>query len=371
MSKRVKKIISQIHLWLGLASGLIVFIVALTGSILVFEEEIEEILHPEFYTVTSIAKEKKAIDYSIEILEKKYSIKTINRIYTYNDPKRTSLVMAKDSNDETQIFAINPYTGKIIDKVTMKSRFFSIVNNLHRNLLMGETGKLITGYSCLIFVVLLISGLFLWWPKKIKTLKQRLIIKWKASFKRVNWDFHSTLGFYSFLFLLIISLTGLTWSFKWFENTIYYFSDGTSKKTSVTVENPTKTEPKLKNTVFYQTILDVTNRVYPFKGDIQIRMPKDTINSIFVTKENLEKNIPNQSSIAYFDKYTAEIFQIKPYESFTLGDKIRRIIFPLHTGSILVYPTKIIAFLVCLIAATAPITGFLIWIGRKKKKNHF
>ena len=96
-------------------------------------------------------------------------------------------------------------------------------------------------------------------------------------------------------------------------------------------------------------------------------MPIDTINSITVLKENLEKTIPFQSSAAYFDKYTAKNIEVRPYESFSNGDKLKRLMYPIHTGSIYGYTTKIIAFLVCLFAVTLPITGLLIWLGRKKK----
>ncbi|MDR7211854.1 PepSY-associated TM helix domain-containing protein [Flavobacterium piscis] len=362
----MKKNIRKLHLWLGLASGLVVFVVALTGSLLVFEDEIEQFINPEFYTVSTVGKSKKTIDYCTDILQKQYSVEEINRIYTYNDPERTMRILGKNSEGESIIFSVDPYSGKVLGSVNKKNRFYSVVLDLHRHLIMGDVGQFITGCSCLIFVFMLISGMILWWPKKIKNLKQRLTVKWNASFKRVNWDFHSTFGFYSFFILLIISLTGLTWSFKWFESAIYYLADGTTNKPSAKVENPTKIDPKLNKTAFYQHILQATDSIYLYKGNVQIRMPNDSINSIFVIKENLEKTIPNQSSAAYFDKYTAEKIEIRPYESFSKGDKIRRLIYPVHTGSIYGYPTKILALLVCLFAVTLPISGLLIWLGRKK-----
>ncbi len=367
MNKTIKKSIGKIHLWLGLASGLVVFIVALTGSLLVFEEEIDSFLHPEFYKVKTIGTTKKPIDEAIKNLNNSFGIDSIQRIYTYQEEQKTALIIAKNKDKKTFYFAVNPYTAEIVGSIEQTKHFFTIVNQLHRNLLLGKTGKLITGISCLIFIILLISGLCLWWPKKRKNLKQRLTIKWKASFKRVNWDFHSTLGFYSFLFLLIIALTGLTWSFKWFENSLYYITDGVAKKPSIKVENPPKPESQITTTIFYQNIINQTNTLFPYQGNIQIRLPNDTVNSILVTKENTEKTIPNQSSIAYFDRYTGDNIQTKPYESFSQGDKLRRIIYPIHTGSIYGLPTKIIALLVCIFAVTAPITGFVIWWGRKKK----
>ncbi|MWB93312.1 PepSY domain-containing protein [Flavobacterium sp. GA093] len=367
MTKTFKKSIGLLHLWLGLASGLIVFIVALTGSLLVFEDEIDACINPEFYKVSTIGTKKIPVDLYVNAIQKKYQITKLDRIQTYNDPERTVIISGTDAGKENQIFSVDPYTGKVLGTVSKKNRFFSVVLDLHRHLILGETGKFITGCSCLIFAFMLISGLILWWPKKRKNLRQRLTVKWNASFKRVNWDFHSTFGFYSFLLLLIISLTGLTWSFKWFESGIYLLADGTSKKPSAKVENPTKVDSKQDKTFFYQNIFSKTDSIYKYKGDTQIRIPSDTISSIMVIKLNLEKSIPNISSLAYFDKYTGGFLKTKPYESFSNGDKIRRLIYPIHTGSIYGYPTKILAFLVCLFAITLPITGLLIWLGRKKK----
>ncbi|OXG09109.1 putative iron-regulated membrane protein [Flavobacterium araucananum] len=367
MKKTFKKNIGLLHLWLGLGSGLIVFIAALTGSILVFEKEIDKAINPEYYNVATIGKTKKTIDYCTDILQKQYAIKKINRIYTFNDPSRSMQIIAKDTDKKVQFFSIDPYTGKILATTPQESRFFVFVLSIHRQLLLGEFGEIIMGTSCLIFAFMLISGIILWWPKKIKNLKQRITVKWSASFKRVNWDFHSTFGFYSFLFLLVISLTGLSFAFTWFQNGVYFLADGTTKKRSAKVENPTKIDPKLNNTAFYQSIYDKTDSTFAYRGNIQIRMPADTINSILVLKEYSEKTIPNQSSAAYFDKYTAREIEARPYGSFSNGDKIKRLNYPIHTGSIYGLPTKIIAFLVCLFAITLPISGLLIWLGKKKK----
>ncbi|KFF05358.1 PepSY-associated TM helix domain-containing protein [Flavobacterium reichenbachii] len=367
MNKTFKKNIGKLHLWLGLASGLIVFIVALTGSILVFEDEIDPILNPEFYNVEITGTKKMIIDNYVRDINQQYNIKELDRIQIYADPQRTVIITGTDTNKKDMIFSVDPYTGKVLGAISEKNRFFSIILDLHRHLIMGDIGKFITGCSCLIFVFMLLSGLILWWPKKIKNLKQRLVVKWDASFKRANWDFHSTFGFYTFLILLIISLTGLTWSFKWFESSIYLLADGTTKKPSAKVENPTKIDPNLDKTFFYQNLFSKTDSIYKYSGDTQIRIPSDTINSIMAIKLNLEKSIPNISSIVYFDKYTGEIIKTRPYELLSNGDKIRRLIYPIHTGSIYGYPTKILAFIVCLFAATLPITGLIIWLGRKKK----
>ena len=107
---------------------------------------------------------------------------------------------------------MNPYTGEIL-KVKSASRgespdFFRFMLNGHRALWLPYTiGRPIVGVAVLIFVVLLLSGLVLWWPVKwIKSIRDKSFkIKWDASFKRVNYDMHNVFGFYSMIFLLFIS----------------------------------------------------------------------------------------------------------------------------------------------------------------------
>ncbi len=155
MKKGFKKNIGLFHLWLGLGSGLIVFIAALTGSILVFEKEIDGAIHPEYYNVATVGTTKKTIDYCTDVLQKQYDIKKITRISTFNDPSRTFQILAKDADKKAQFFSIDPYTGKVLATTPQESRFFVVVLSLHRQLLMGDAGQLIMGSSCIIFVLIL------------------------------------------------------------------------------------------------------------------------------------------------------------------------------------------------------------------------
>ncbi len=367
---KLKPYIKTLHLWLGLVSGLVVFVVALSGSVLVFEDELGPFFDPAYYnTPEHAAAAKIPMDILIENALQKHPGAVLQNLYTFNDPKRSVLINLTDINGEQRVISASPYSGKILKDTLYEKRFFTIVTKLHRYLLMGDTGKAITGAVCLIFTALLISGMILWWPSKLKNLKQRLKIKWKASFKRVNWDIHAVLGFYSVIPLLLIALTGLIWSYRWYENTMYYIADGTPKPIHKVKNRETDSYSTRDNNNFYTSILKETDSLFTYRGDIRLIRDLKGKNSILVLKENLEAPIPNIRDMVYFDMYSGERLQIKRYDELSAGDKIRRMIYPLHTGSIYGYPTKILAFVVCLIAAASPVTGLLIWTGRKKKKN--
>ncbi|UGU17234.1 PepSY domain-containing protein [Sinomicrobium kalidii] len=365
--KKFKKITRKLHLWLGLASGLVVFVVALSGSILVFEKELDRFFRPGFHLVPEVSSEKVPVDILIGKAEEKHPGTSLHDLFVFDAPERSVRIRLADEHGEWTVVSADPYSGKILKDAPYKKRFFTIVMELHRFLLMGETGKTITGISCIIFVVLLSSGLILWWPLKRKHFKQRLNVKWDASFKRTNWDFHSVFGFYSSLILLLIALTGLVWSFDWYENIMYFLADGKPKPVHL-VKNVSEEGPDNQD-YFYESMLRETDSLFRYRGDIRLIVPPQKDRSILVLKENPEADIPNVRDMVYFDRYSGKRLQTTLYKDLSTGDKIRRLVYPIHIGSIYGYPTRILAFVVCLFASTSPITGFLIWRGRKKKKD--
>lgn len=112
------------------------------------------------------------------------------------------------------------------------------MRKLHRWLLnpppqkgASSVGKMIVGISTLLMVVILVSGLVIWWPRTRKALNNRLKVSCCKGWRRFWYDSHVALGFYSTLFLLVMALTGLTWSFGWYRSFAYgLFGGNTSKQ---------------------------------------------------------------------------------------------------------------------------------------------
>src|SRR6186713_1827533 len=240
--RTVKYWIGQLHLWLGLASGLVVLIVSITGCLFVFQKEISEALGREKYFITpgkgpilpvSLLLEKAQAALGKEM--------PVNNIVSYRQTDRSWEFMAYAENDSALTYFgsmpyyrsafINPYTGAPTGIRDYKYDFFSIVKAIHWSLLLKTSiGQPIVGYSTLIFVLLLITGLVLWWPKKwTKATRDRSFkIKWKASFRRVNYDLHNVPGFYTLFPALILALTGMVFSFRWFMGLVYVAAAGTT-----------------------------------------------------------------------------------------------------------------------------------------------
>lgn len=356
-----KKFIQKLHLVLGFASGVVVLIVSLTGSLLVFEHELEEAVAHERFFVESPGVQRLPADALLARVRDAYPGRRVGGFELDADPRKTVRVQLEEPR--TTVF-VNPYSGGIQGDQAHETRFFTIVLKLHRYLLAGETGKAVTGVSCVVFVLMLLSGVVLWWPRNAAFLRDRLRIRLKARWRRVNYDVHSVAGFYAAFPLLVIALTGLVWSYKPVNGALFQLLDGKPQDKSRPVSVAAGRTP---GGLSYEALVARAHRQYAFPGDLRVTLPKDDSASVVVAKEDLSAAMPNVVSFLYFDQYSGKLLKAEPYATVSRGMKVRRAVYPIHTGSAGGVFTKIIALLVSLFAASLPVTGFLVWWGRRRK----
>ncbi|WP_335964281.1 PepSY-associated TM helix domain-containing protein [Galbibacter sp. PAP.153] len=142
---------------------------------------------------------------------------------TYGSKKGAAAVGYSYFKDDKQYFSVvflNPYTGAFIKKQQPiggnEFNFFQFIIDGHRSLWLPYTiGRPIVGICTLIFIILLFTGLIMWWPKKWNktNLNNSFKVKWNAKFKQLNYDLHNVVGFYALVFSFILAVTGLVWSF--------------------------------------------------------------------------------------------------------------------------------------------------------------
>jgi uncharacterized iron-regulated membrane protein len=358
-----KNFIQKLHLVLGFASGLVVLVVSLTGSLLVFEHELEEAVAHDRFFVERPGTRRLPADALLAGVRAAYPGRPVGGFEIDHDARKT--VRVKLEEPRTTVF-VNPYSGQIQGEQAHDARFFTVVLKLHRYLLAEEAGKAVTGVSCVVFVLMLLSGVVLWWPRNAAFLRDRLRVRLKARWRRVNYDAHSVAGFYAALPLLVIALTGLVWAYKPVNGAIFLLLDDKPQDKSKPVS---VAGGRTAGGLAYEGLVARTHRQYAFPGDLTVNLPKDDSASVVVAKEDLSAALPNVVSFLYFDQYSGELLKAEPYETVSRGMKVRRAVYPIHTGSVGGVFTKIIALLVSLFAASLPVTGFLLWWGRRKKRN--
>ncbi|AYB34430.1 PepSY-associated TM helix domain-containing protein [Chryseolinea soli] len=364
-----RKIIGWLHLWLGLTSGLVVFIIAVTGCLYAFQDEIQNAMQPYRFTV---AQNKPVLPPSQlkAIAEKELPGKKIHAVL-YSVAGRSAQVIFYNLDPEYYYFVyLDPYSGEVLKVSNENAGFFRFVLDGHYYLwLPPAIGQPVVAVSTLVFVVMLITGIVLWWPKNRKAAKQRFSIQWSARWRRKNYDLHNVLGFYASWVAIILALTGLVWGFQWFAKGAHALAGGTKSLFYA--------EPMVDSTAVAQAGLPASDRIWmkmkaenPGAQVMEVHVPETKASPIVVTV-NFDNETYWKTDYRYFDPYTLEELEVdhvygKLAEA-NAADKLLRMNYDIHTGAIIGLPGKILAFCAGLLCASLPITGFCIWWGRRKK----
>ncbi|MEG0925824.1 PepSY-associated TM helix domain-containing protein [Chryseobacterium sp.] len=378
----IKYVMWITHLWLGLLSSIIVFVVCLTGCLYAFKNQITDFSNRDKVYISSSSKQIKSPDQIQSELLK--DGKELTSLLMPDDLGRSYVVGYREKQLDKATY-YNQYTGKILGQPDVgSSRFFEIVLDIHRNLMMGNAGRQILGAGVLMFCVLLVSGFILWLPKKLKLLKQGLTVMFKAKFQRLNYDLHNTLGFYTFLILFFIAITGLYVTYPWVKNGLIVSLGGSSidniskDKDSEDdafgglLEDMLQKQDEKKNlknseSASIDKILKLADQQLPYTATTSIELPNKENPRYVVIKTNTQNflgmMLPDEVT---FDKTgvfkTKELFSDKP-----LNKQFTALAKPLHTGEIMGLPSIILYFIISLIGCSLPVTGFLIWWHRFRK----
>ena len=238
----------KFHLWVSVPFGIVITITCFTGALLVFENEVTALCKGD---VTTVVRHGEPLPLNViagRVAATLPADVDVKGVVVSNSPNEAYKVNL--SKPKKAAVYVNQYTGEVIGKEE-RLPFFQTVFRLHRWLMDSNPGdgkffwgKMIVGTSTLAFVVILLTGLVIWWPRNRKMLANRLQIALKKGKNRFWYDLHVAGGFYAMLLLLVMALTGLTWSFEWYRNGAYsLFGAGEAKKTAVVERKaPTRVE---------------------------------------------------------------------------------------------------------------------------------
>lgn len=367
----IRKTVLLIHLWLGLASGIVVMILGITGCLLAFETEIRSITEPYKFVEAKHAVAFMAPSQLKQIAEKKLVSKKVLGI-EYPGKGKAAIASYYDATNY-EIVYLNPYTGQVLKHKNMTRDFFRFILEGHYYLWLPHTaGQLITASSTLIFLVMMITGLILWWPKNKAARKQRLSIKWSARWRRKNYDLHNVLGFYMTWIALFIVITGLVFGFQWFAGSVYWITSGGDQP--VAHSDPRSDTTKFDSTVNMADALFSKHRA--------TAGAQESVGVYFAAQKSdpVEVSVNHRPGTYYntdyyhYDQYTGIALPATgsyagKFSEAKVADKIVRMNYDIHVGAILSWPGKLLAFFASLIAASLPVTGFIIWWGKRNKKR--
>jgi uncharacterized iron-regulated membrane protein len=371
-NNNLKKAIGQLHLWLGLSSGIVVFIIAITGCLYAFQEEIQN--STEEYRFVEKQNTPFLLPSKLEqIARKELPNKALHAIKYNGREKSAEAIFFHYEPTYYYTVYLNPYSGKVLEKANMEKGFFRFILDGHYYLwLPDQIGQTVVASSTLLFLILLLSGLYLWYPRNKNATKQRFSFKWKkaTNWKRKNYDLHNITGFYILLIALVFTITGLVWGFQWFAYSYYTVLGG---EKSLVYEDPMSIKKTTLTNKPVDKIWALMQKEYPQAKSIEVHPPEND-STIIAANANPEFGTFWKTDYRYFDQYTLEEKEVKhiygKYKDATTSDKLMRMNYDIHTGAVFGLAGKIFAFLISLLIASLPISGFYIWWGRNNKKKN-
>lgn len=394
------KFFRKIHLWLSVPFGIIITLICFSGAMLIFEPEITQAVKSDVYRVSEVKEQPLPMEELMEIVKATLPDSvSITGVTVFNDDTRTYQVNL--SKPRRASLFINQYTGKITGKYE-RIGFFSTMFRLHRWLLdsanpHGEgmkIGKLLVGISTIIFVIALISGVVIWWPRARRDLKKSLTISFNKGWKGFWKGLHVAGGMYALIFVLAMALTGLTYSFGWYRTAFYAVCGVEHTPRNFAQTSSTNRDKESRGhgegehrhggrhngegSPDRDHGRDESHRRSEF-GRWQmvydeLKTKNPTAPKITVGPETASVTLGEHGNGRASDKYefnrrSGEITSVAKYEDAKEADKLRGWIYAIHTGSLGGIITKILWLIGAMLGASLPITGYYIWIRHLVKKR--
>jgi uncharacterized iron-regulated membrane protein len=365
-AKHQKRWFGKWHLYLGIFAGAIIAFIGLTGSILTFRDEIDESLNRQLFEVPA-QHQRLSPTALIALVHKKYPTLNYNYITIPKRSKPGATYVLFERKKEEQNF-INPYNADIVGSRLYDDSFIGIVTELHTSLFIPGVGRYIVGLCALILLILTISGLRLWIPKKVKHLRGMLSVNFKGNFKRKNYDWHNVIGFYTSPIVMILSLTGFMISFSILFIPLIFILNGQSAKGVASLLNAQSIEQKNVVPIGFPQVIKIASEAMPGADVRGITPPLNKKGSyrLDLVKDGFPST--GRRLMLSLDQYSGKVLLNSNKDFPEVGKAYLSWLGPIHYGSFGGLTTKIIALIAGLVPLALFITGFITWWPRWKKQ---
>lgn len=354
-----RRLVFKLHLYVGLLVGLLLVVVGLSGSVLVFREELEALAYPQLL-VSNAAGERIAVEEVVQTVQRAYPADRPFAIRVPRSSRETYLVKLNSAHD--RVVYIDPYSGHILGGHRQRETVLGWLALLHTELLASEAGETMVGLGGLLLLGLSATGLVLWWPRNGK-LSQGFKVQWSARWKRLNFDVHRATGIYAVLFLSITAATGAALVFN---------ASGVDLVDALTASAPRPAAPLVESTSSgtavrtLDTLLDAADRALPLPTT-WVSLPQTPTTPLVVRKKRPDEAHPNGRNFVYLDPRTGAVLQIERDRFAPRGTRVFNTFYPLHVGAIAGTPTRILQVGVGLTPLVLFTTGAVMWATRKRK----
>ena len=353
-----RKLILQLHLWVGIAAALVLLLTGGSGALLVFETQIDRALNPGLSRVSPAGTALSLTELKSK-LERQYPG---YRVASFDLSDAPDLAFAADLEPPTGegiAAAVDQYTGKVLG-VWDDNRFTRKLHGFHTHLLAGQAGSAIVAWGTVILVFLSITGLILWWRTKV------FCVNFQTSGPKFQYDLHSTVGVASLAFLLVFALTGI----------VVHWGDAARRWASVVSHSPARPpEPQAVQPlagavpVEPQRLLELAQAAVPGARPTVIGLADSPARPVLVLMKFPEDHTPAGRTRVYLDAYSGQVLSLVSSRAAPVAlSFVTRVNREIHTGDIGGWPTRMVAAIFSLSLPLLAVTGPLLWWQRRQRR---
>lgn len=363
---RVRRWFWYVHFYAGLIAGLLWVVVGLTGSLLVFVPELRRLEVPGWTKVQPAGQPLPIETLAQSLLKERPGDHLYSMYWDFKPDWGLNFRSVAPNGDRIHSF-IDQYRGTVLGSVNYQHSALEWFYDLHADLLGRESGRRVNAWFAFALMLASTSGILLWW-RGVKKWTRGLEYGSKASWKRQNWDLHNVGGFFFYLPLLLLAMSGASYGYE----NVY------RSVTSVLTRGPAEIRPPRV------TDWDTSRRSLDEIAQSGLHaLPGSALSMIiFPTRRgdafSLRLKLPGDPhriglNWVYVDPSTAVVLRVDRLSEQPLGVQIMRLMTPLHYGTIGGYATRVLWLLAGLSPAVLFVTSLLMWWNRslsKKRKRH-
>lgn len=373
-----RKAWSRLHLWLGLASGLIFALVCVSGALIAFTEETLNVVNARHLAVQERSAPRASIDSVLAGYAKIHPAEKVMVVNQYRASNRTidffSAQLKPGTDDEYENYKMvyaDPYTGEILHVDRHTLMIIVLVVFFHTTLMLGHFGHEVIRWSTLVFAIQLVSGIAIWWPRNRAAWKSSFTFLWSAGPKRRLFDAHRVLGIWLSAALLLMVGTALVMSFSWFAKPVVALFGGEPSLVHGHDEEHPVERREEGTPVAYDVLFDRIWAANPRSNQVTLTMPyHDSIAKLAVRVHDRETFLNFAvGSPSEIDRMDASFDNSPEAQAEARNARIYAINLLLHMGFWGGSITKVLYFLIGLAGASLPVTGFLLWRSRRRRSK--
>lgn len=374
------------HFYAGIIFAPFLVMLAVTGSIYLFKPQIENVLYQSYYDVTPKADRITATE-QINRVKAKYPDTFVTSYRPGESDNRSSEVNISSPKMSATVF-VNPYSGKIIGTLPDDDRIMNKIEEIHGELMAGTTGDRIVELVACWAIVLIVTGLFLWFPRKQKGLSGVLFPRLRQGKKLFRRDLHAVPAFWITAGMLFLILTGLPWSGFWGTNfQSLVTNQGLGYPPSIWGGEAPKSTLQTKDIAevpWAAETLDVP------RSKVEGAVPASIDDIVAIGKQqgmdpSFKISIPSDPSGVYtlsafpakaqdeatihLDQYSGAVLADYRYDNYGVVGKIVATGITLHKGTEFGWFNQLISLLICLGIILVAVSGFYLWLKRKPSKG--